>query len=101
MFLMLSGNFQRTCSKNISLFQMTRKQMAFAQLAQIGIDDLAAGAQEPAGLAGVEAAWQAGGLIAFEDSVLPVEEQIQLWSDAQPCRNKRNVNQNIRQPAGC
>src|SRR5258708_15125850 len=38
-------------------------------------------ARRPAPRTEGEAAWQAGGLIAFEDSVLPVEEQIQLWSD--------------------
>jgi glyoxylase-like metal-dependent hydrolase (beta-lactamase superfamily II) len=38
-------------------------------------------AQRPAPHTDVEAAWQAGGLIVFEDSILPVEEQIELWSD--------------------
>jgi len=38
-------------------------------------------AQRPAPRTDVEAAWQAGGLIVFEDSILPVEEQIELWSD--------------------
>jgi len=37
-------------------------------------------AQRPAPRTDVEAAWQAGGLIVFEDSILPVEEQIELWS---------------------
>ncbi len=38
-------------------------------------------AQRPARRTEEEAAWQAGGLIVFEDSVLPVEDQIELWSD--------------------
>src|SRR5258708_18786157 len=38
-------------------------------------------ARRPAPRTEVEAAGRAGGLIVFEDSILPVEEQIQLWSD--------------------
>ena len=62
----------------VPTFPNARYLMADADYRHFHPDNVA---RRPAPRTEVEAAWQAGGLIVFEDSVLPVEEHIQLWSD--------------------
>ena len=62
----------------VPTFPNARYLMAEADYRHFHPDSVA---QRPAPRTEEEAAWRAGGLIVFEDSVLPVEEQIELWSD--------------------
>src|SRR6201988_4999854 len=62
----------------VPTFPNARYLMADADYRHFHPDNVA---RRPAPRTEVEAAWQAGGLIVFGDSIVPVEEQIEWWAD--------------------